>query len=211
MSDNCGCSIPDEPVDNGPRRRVLQIVLLLNLLGFVLEFGMAWWAQSSALMADSMDMIGDVMAYGFSLYVVSKSIAWRIKAAKLKGWIQFVFGVGVLIEVGRHAVYGIEPVSTLMLAAACGALVVNLICAGLLMSFRNDDINMKSVWLCSRNDVIGNLGVIAAAGAVYLSGSIWPDIIVGALIGGLFLKTSFSVLTEARQQQTTMTQSDQEA
>ena len=198
MADNCGCSIPEEPIDNGPRRRVLQIVLVLNLVGFILEFGMAWWAQSSALLADSMDMIGDVLAYGFSLYVVSKSLVWRVRAAQLKGWIQFVFGVGVLIEVGRHAVYGIEPVSSLMLVAACGALMLNLICAGLLMSFRHDDINMKSVWLCSRNDVIGNLGVIAAAGLVYSTHSMWPDIIVGALIGGLFLRTSFNVLREAR-------------
>lgn len=199
MADSCGCSVPEEALDNGPRRRVLQIVLILNLIGFVVEFGVALWAQSSALLADSMDMIGDVLAYAFSLYVVGKSLAWRVRAAKLKGWIQFVFGVGVLIEVGRHAIYGIEPVSSLMLVAASGALVLNLICAGLLMGFRNDDINMKSVWLCSRNDVIGNIGVIVAAGLVTATGSIWPDIVVGGLIGALFLKTSYRVLREARE------------
>ncbi|MDX1497424.1 MAG: cation transporter [Salinisphaeraceae bacterium] len=202
MADSCGCSVPEEVIDHGPRRRVLQIVLILNLVGFAVEFGVALWAQSSALLADSMDMIGDVMAYAFSLYVVGKSLAWRVRAARLKGWIQFVFGVAVLIEVARHAIYGIEPVSALMLYAATGALVLNLICAGLLMSFRNDDINMKSVWLCSRNDVIGNIGVILAAGLVAISGSIWPDIIVGALIGLLFLRTSFRVLREAGAAQT---------
>jgi Co/Zn/Cd efflux system component len=179
------------------RRRVLWIVLAINLLLFAGEFGAGWWADSSALQADSLDSLGDALVYGLSLWVIGGTLRQRSKAVFLKGGIQALFGVAVLVEVGRRAWFGTEPLAPVMAIAATVALVGNLACFALLTRFRSDDMNMRSVWLCSRNDLVNNLGVIAAAGLVAWLDVAWPDLVIGALVAALFLHTAAHVLSGA--------------
>lgn len=177
--------------------RVLVVVLWINAVMFFVEFGAGLWAGSTALQADSLDMLGDAFVYGFSLYVLARSARWRAGAALLKGVIQALFGLAVLAEVAWKLAYGGAPHGLTMSAVGALALAANLLCLVLLTRHRSDDINMSSVWLCSRNDVISNIGVIGAAGLVYLTASPWPDILVGAAIAGLFLRTAGHVITRA--------------
>ena len=179
------------------RRRVLWTVLAINAALFIGEFTAGWWADSSALQADSLDSLGDAGVYALSLAVVGGSLRQRNGAAVLKGVLQGLFGLLVLAEVVRRLLTGAEPLAPLMAGAATVALLANLACFGLLMRFRGEDLNMRSVWLCSRNDLVSNTGVIAAAGVVALTGSAWPDAVIGTLIALLFLHTSWQVLREA--------------
>lgn len=199
MSD-CGCGHAAQSLTQNTdhaRRRVLWTVLAINLLLFAGEFGAGWWADSSALQADSLDSLGDALVYGLSLWVVGGTLRQRSKAVFLKGGSQAMFGLAVLIEVGRRAWFGAEPLAPVMAVAAAVALVGNLICFALLTRFRSDDMNMRSVWLCSRNDLINNTGVIAAAGLVAWFDAAWPDLLIGTLVALLFLRTAAHVLTGA--------------
>ena len=176
------------------RRRVLWPVLAINLVLFVGAFGAGWWGDSSALQADSLDSLGDALVYAMSLWAVGRSLRQRSHVVLLKGGIQALFGIGVLLEVMRRAWLGAEPLAPVMAWAAGLALVGNLVCFRLLTRFRSDDMNMRSVWLCSRNDLINNSGVLVAAALVALTGSRWPDLLVGAGVAVLFLWTATTVL-----------------
>jgi Co/Zn/Cd efflux system component len=142
-------------------------------------------------------MLGDSLVYGFSLYVLWRSAAWKAKAALLKGAIMAVFGAGVLLEVIDKMISGIIPSAETM--GIIGALVLlgNGICFLLLFRYRSDDLNLRSTWLCSRNDIIANLSVLVAAIGVKVFAASWPDILVGAAIAALFLKSAFTVLRES--------------
>ncbi len=194
---NCGCQETACALTasrDSARRRVLWTVLAINLVLFVGEFGAGWWGDSSALQADSLDSLGDALVYAMSLWAVGRSLRQRSHVVLLKGGIQALFGIGVLLEVMRRAWLGAEPLAPIMAWAAGLALVGNLVCFRLLTRFRSDDMNMRSVWLCSRNDLINNSGVLVAAGLVALTGSRWPDLVVGAGVAVLFLWTARSVL-----------------
>ena len=194
---NCGCQETACALTasrDSARRRVLWTVLAINLVLFVGEFGAGWWGDSSALQADSLDSLGDALVYAMSLWAVGRSLRQRSHVVLLKGGIQALFGIGVLLEVMRRAWLGAEPLAPIMAWAAGLALVGNLVCFRLLTRFRSDDMNMRSVWLCSRNDLINNSGVLVAAGLVALTGSRWPDLVVGAGVAVLFLWTACSVL-----------------
>lgn len=182
---------------DGARRRVLWIVLGINALLFVGEYGTGLWARSTALQADSLDGLGDAFVYALSLMVVASSQRHRAGAALVKGLIQAAFGLAVIAEVVRRAVFGGEPLAPIMAIAASVALLLNLACFVLLYRFRADDVNMRSVWLCSRNDIASNGGVLLAAGLVALLGSRWPDLVVGAAVAALFLHTSLAVIRES--------------
>lgn len=197
-----GCSCGDtaerlSTAANRDQQRVLRIVLGINVALFVGEYAAGWWAGSTALQADSLDSLGDAGVYALSLYVVGRSLRWRAGAGVVKGAIQGLFGLAVLAEVGRKALLGATPDAPIMAVAASIALVANLACFFLLMRFRDHEINLRSVWLCSRNDVFSNAGVIAAAAAVAWLGQGWPDLLVGALVAALFLHTSYDVLRSA--------------
>jgi Co/Zn/Cd efflux system component len=199
MSD-CGCHETATQLSrnsNQARRRVLWIVLAINLILFAGEFAAGWWGDSSALQADSLDSLGDALVYILSLMVLGGTLRQRTKAVFLKGGIQALFGVAVLVEVARRAWFGAEPVAPIMAVAAGIALFGNLVCFGLLTRFRSDDMNMRSVWLCSRNDLVNNVGVIVAAGLVAWTHSPWPDLVIGTLVAVLFLKTAATVLAGA--------------
>jgi cation diffusion facilitator family transporter len=177
--------------------RVLIAVLVVNLAMFCVEFGAGLLAGSTALLADSLDMLGDSFVYGFSLLVLHRSLAWRARAAFAKGVIMAVFGVGVLVEAGFRLRAGVPPVAPAMLAIGALALLANAYCFSLLWRHRADDINFRSTWLCSRNDLIANGLVLVAAGLVAWFESLWPDLIVGAAIAILFLRTAAIVLRES--------------
>lgn len=178
-------------------RRVLVMVLALNLGMFVAEFGAGLVARSAALMADSADMLGDALVYAVSLYALDRSSRWRSGAALFKGAFILLLGLGVLLQIAHKVAYGVPPSSTLMLVFGAAALLVNLLCLRLLWRFRADNVNLSSTFECSRNDVVANAGVIAAAGAVALTASPWPDIAIAAVIAALFLRSAVRVIVEA--------------
>jgi cation diffusion facilitator family transporter len=181
----------------GRQRRVLVTVLVVNIAMFVIEFGAGLLAGSTALLGDSLDMLGDSLVYGFSLYVLHRSQAWRAGAALAKGVIMVAFGAGVLLEAAVRLRAGVPPIVPAMAGIGALALAANTFCFLLLWRHRADDINLRSTWLCSRNDLFANGAVLLAAILVAWSASIWPDVIVGVGIAGLFLRTGSSVLRES--------------
>lgn len=176
---------------------VLRIVMAVNFAMFIIEFSMGVLARSTALMGDSLDMLGDAIVYGFSLYVLHKSERTRATAALLKGFIIVAFGLWVLFEAVSKIMVNTVPVPETMGAIGLLALVANATCLVLLTRHKDDDLNMKSTWICSRNDIISNTGVIIAAGLVAWTNAKWPDVIVGLIISVLFLKSAWPILVES--------------
>ncbi len=197
MDDCCEAKAVELSAIRSRHGRVLGAVLAVNAFMFIVEFGAGLISGSSALLADSLDMLGDSLVYGFSLFVVDRSLTWRARAALLKGAIMALFGVAVLFEVAFKLHTAAPPAVPTMAAIGTLALVANALCFSLLWRHRADDINLRSTWLCSRNDLIANGAVLAAAGLVAWSGSHWPDIFVGLGIAILFLRTAAVVLREA--------------
>ena len=191
--DDC-CEI--RPV-HARQRRVLRVVLWINLGMFVAELVAGLIAHSTALLADSVDMLGDAIVYGFSLYVIARAPLWQRRAALLKGLIMAGFGIGIAAEVASKLARGLTPEAGIMWAVALAALVANAYVLVRLWRHRADDINMRSAWLCSRNDVIANAGVLLAALGVGWSGSAWPDILVGLAIAALFASSAAGVIRDA--------------
>ena len=191
--DTC-CEV--RPVPPG-QRRVLLAALWINAAMFALESVAGVAASSTALLADSVDMLGDAIVYGFSLYAVGRGLSWQSRAAFLKGLVMAAFAIGILAQVALKLAHGLTPGVETMSVVGLVALIANFVCLRLLWRHRADDVNMRSAWVCSRNDVIGNLSVLVAAAAVWLSGSPWPDIIVGLLVAGVFGRSAVSVLADA--------------
>ena len=179
------------------QRRVLVTVMVINLAMFFAEFGGGVVARSSALMADSVDMLGDAIVYGLSLYALTRGARWQAGAAIAEGGIILVFGVAVGVEIIDKLVNGVPPSSRLMLAFGGLALTANLTCLAMLWRFRTTNVNMASTFECSRNDVVSNIGVLAAASLVALTGQAWPDIAVGAIVALIFLRSALHVLRQA--------------
>jgi cation diffusion facilitator family transporter len=174
--------------------RTLKIILAINAVMFFVEAGAGLAAHSTALLADSLDMLGDALVYAFSLYVVAKTARWKAGSALLKGLVQLGFGAAVLAIAVHKMLNPVTPDAGTIGGIGLLALAANSVCAWLLLAHRHEDLNMHSVWLCSRNDLIHNLAVIGAGIAVAVSGSRWPDIAVGLAIAVLFLHTSFGVI-----------------
>lgn len=194
-----GCCDEDTVVRQAAgQRRTLLIVLAINIALFAVEFTAGWIAASSALLADSLDMLGDALVYGFSLAVLQRGSTWKAVSAAVKGVVMLVFGLLVLGRTVDQVLTGGEPVSLIIALVALLALAGNSLCLMLLTRHRGDDVNMRSTWTCSRNDLIANSGVLVAAGGVAATGSHWPDTAVGLVIAGLFLRSSLGVLGDAR-------------
>lgn len=177
--------------------KVLWTVLGINGSMFVVELLAGLLAGSVALLADSLDMLGDTLVYSFSLFVIGKAAHWRARSALLKGGIMAVFGLGVLGQGVYKLFVPATPEAGLMGLTALVALAANGVCLYLLTRHRADDINMRSTWLCSRNDIVANSGVIVAALATALTSSIWPDLLISLLITVVFLRSALTVVTEA--------------
>jgi len=197
MADCCqdkGCEIT---ALRARHARVLWIVLAINTLMFIVESAAGLLAHSTALLADALDMLGDALVYGFSLFVLARSVRWQAGAALVKGLFMATFGVAVLIEASIKALVPVMPNVETMGIVGGLALVANTGCFVLLYRHREDNLNMSSTWLCSRNDLIANLGVLLAAGTGALFASRWPDIVVGAAIALLFLRSALAVIYHA--------------
>lgn len=179
--------------------RVLWIVLTINALMFLVEAWAGVYAHSTSLLADALDMLGDALVYGFSLFVLTRSARWQAGAALAKGGFMLAFGLGVLGEAFYKIFHPVLPSVETMGVIGGIALAANLVCFFLLYRHRDDNLNMSSTWLCSRNDLIANVGVLFAAAGSYWFVSRWPDIIVGASIASLFLGSSLGVLRQAIQ------------
>ncbi len=177
--------------------KTLRIVLVINILLFLVEFSAGLLAYSTSLMADSLDSLGDALVYAASLYVLSRSDQWRAGAAMLKGVIMLGFGIFVAIALVDKVLSPVVPVAEMMGGFGLFALACNATCLYLLTWHRNDDLNMESVWLCSRNDIVANVGVLLAGAGVARTGSMWPDLVVGAIIAVLFLKSALYVIAKA--------------
>ncbi|MEO8418084.1 MAG: cation diffusion facilitator family transporter [Methylophilaceae bacterium] len=177
--------------------RVLKIVLAINAAMFLVEGGAGWIANSTSLMADALDMLGDALVYGMSLYVLTQSQQQQAKVALAKSGFMLLFGLFVLADAAYKLFYPVLPDTGIMGIIGAIALSANLICFFLLLTHREDNLNMSSTWLCSRNDLIANVGVLLAALTSYWLVSRWPDIVVGILIAVLFLKSALAVSKQA--------------
>lgn len=177
--------------------RMLWVVLALNAAMFAGEFTAGWLAHSTALLADSLDMLGDALVYALSLRVVGFGGRAKAGAAGFKGALMLAFGLVVAGQVIAKTIYGMPPMAAVMAGVGAIALIGNIICLILLTRHRGDDVNMGSAWICSRNDLIANSGVILAAGLVAATQSVWPDLLVGAVIATPFLRSSVGVLRDA--------------
>ena len=197
MSHACrdhACEVPSTP----RYRRVLWIALVVNAAMFVVEVVGGLRADSVSLLADAVDFFGDAANYGVSLWVLGMAVAARARAALLKGVAMALFGVAVLARAVWSGVTGVVPEPATMGAIGALALAANVGVAALLYAWREGDANMRSVWLCSRNDAIGNLAVMAAALGVFGTGRAWPDLAVAALMAALALTASRAVIAQAR-------------
>ena len=178
--------------------KVLWIILVINAVMFVVEFSGGIKAASLSLTGDSLDMLGDALVYGCSLYVIQKGKKAQARSAMLKGSIMFVSAIAVFARATYQLFAQTVPTVGLMSEIGILALFANLICFLLLIRHRNDNINMSSVWLCSRNDIIANTSVLITAGLVFLTGSFLPDFILGLLLTVVFAQSAGKVLTQAR-------------
>lgn len=179
-------------------RRVLLIVIAINAIMFLVEMPMGFVGQSQALKADALDFLGDTLTYTISLAVIGKSLSLRAKVAMAKGISLAAMGLWVLGSTIYSVFYMQEPMPLVMGYVGAAALVANLASVLLLLRFKDGDANVRSVWLCSRNDAIGNVLVMVAASGVWFSGTGWPDLIVAAFMASLFLSGAFTIIRQAR-------------
>lgn len=193
-----GCCAPPPPSANPKYRRVLWIALVLNFAMFAVEIGAGLASGSVSLLADAIDFFGDGANYAVSLLVLNMALTWRARAALLKAASMAAFGLFVLAKAGWNLWAGVMPEPITMGAIGALALAANLAVAWMLYAWRDGDANMRSVWLCTRNDAIGNVAVMVAALGVFGTGSALPDLIVAGIMGTLALTGAFAVMRQAR-------------
>jgi Co/Zn/Cd efflux system component len=198
MSASCCSHHPDPHRANPAYTRVLWIVLAINAIMFLVEIGAGVAAGSASLQADALDFLGDAGNYVISLAVVAMALRYRAIAALAKGLTMGAFGLWVIGTVVWHAIVGTVPEPVTMGVVGVVALIANAACAALLYAYRGGDANMQSVWICSRNDVLGNLAVLLAALGVFGTGTGWPDLIVAAIMATLALQGAWIVARQAR-------------
>jgi len=199
MSASCchDCHDDDPQRGNPAYRRVLWIVLAINAVMFAVEIGAGVAAGSASLQADALDFLGDAGNYAISLMVVGMALRYRAMAALAKAATMAVFGLWVLGVTGWHAWHETVPQAFTMGAVGLAALAANAASFGLLWRHRGGDANMRSAWICTRNDVLGNLAVLLAAAGVFGTGTGWPDIAVAAVMAALALQGAAMVLRQA--------------
>lgn len=179
---------------------VLRWALAINTGMFLAELWAGWLAHSTALLADALDMLSDALAYGFTLWVLDRGPRWRAVSALFKGCAMLAGGILVLAEAREKVLAPVLPDAKVIAMTATAALLANLLCLRLLWRHRADDIDLKAVWLCSRNDVLTNAGVLLAAGGVAWTETLWPDLGIGIVIAVIVLDSALHVLREALRQ-----------
>lgn len=190
---DCDCHFE---AHNAEQRRVLLTVFAINGVMFVVELGVGIFAQSSGVIADSLDMLADALVYGVGLYAIGRAAAIKRRAAWWSGVFQLVLALCILGDVARRAVTGSEPHSLLMMIIASVALVANACCLSLLHKHRDGEVHMRASWIFSRSDVIANAGVILAGLLVRITGSRWPDLMVGTIIAAVVARGGAEILRE---------------
>ena len=203
MSSSCGhhdqCA-QDQGATSPRYRRVLWVALFINLAMFAIEIGAGVTSGSVSLLADAIDFFGDAANYGVTLVVLSMGALWRTRAAILKAASMIAFGVFVLARAAWVFKQGSTPEALTMGTIGTLALLANVAVAVMLYAWRDGDANMRSVWLCSRNDAMGNIAVMLAALGVFGTGSAWPDLMVAAVMGGLALTSGWQVLRQSQRE-----------
>ena len=196
MSGCCGSGVKFDGVSGDYKRR-LWVVIALNALMFIVEMSAGHLAKSQALQADALDFLGDALTYGISLAVIGASIRVRTNSALTKGVSLLLMGLWVFGSTMYRVLYVGVPEAPIMGVIGFLALLANLASVLLLVRYKDGDANVRSVWLCSRNDAIGNVAVMLAAVGVWGTASGWPDLIVAAIMAGLFLSSSFQIIKQA--------------
>ncbi len=192
---SCNCEFEAR---DAKQTQVLRILLVINAAMFVAEIIVGIMADSTGVLADSLDMLADALVYGVGLYAVGKAVAAKVMAARLSGFLQIAITLAMLTDILRRVFTDSEPVSWLMVAVSIAALAANVICLSLISRHRDGGVHMRASWLFSRNDVLANLGVISAAVIVALTGSRWPDLVIGLLITIIVLRGGFAILKDAK-------------
>ncbi len=205
MSGCCdgGCSI--DALRDQRQRGTLRIVLGVNAVMFFVIAGAAIHSNSSALLADSLDNFGDALTYGLSLYAVARGPSTKARVALFKGALIFAAALIVLAQIVYRLLMPSVPIFEVMGVFSLVGLAANSLCLFLLWRHRHEDVNMSSVWECSRNDIATNISVFVAAGAVWLSGTAWPDIVVASALVLLLLRSAIRVISSARRELTATT------
>lgn len=197
--DHCSADAgPTDALNSKGWRRALWIALAVNASMFAVEMAAGVAAGSSSLQADALDFLGDAANYAISLGVAGLGLAWRARAALVKGLGLLALGFWVIGAAAWHAYAGTVPAAPVMGAVGVLALLANTGVALMLYRFRAGDANMRSVWICSRNDAIGNLAVVGAAAGVFGTGSGWPDLVVATIIAGLGISGGWQIVRQAR-------------
>jgi cation diffusion facilitator family transporter len=192
--DGCGADLAHA---DRHERRILIVVLLINAGMFVAEFSAGLVSGSTALLADSLDMLADALIYALGLFAIGRVAHWRTRAALASGIFQLLLGFGVAFEaLGKMLADELPDVATMGLFGVI-ALLANTLCFVLLMRFREGEINLRATWICSRNDMIGNLGVLLAAGLVMWLDSPAPDILIGLLIAFVVIQSAWRIVAQA--------------
>ena len=194
MSD-CGCEIE---VTDKEQQGILISLLAINGFMFVFEISLGWYAQSTGLIADSLDMLADAIVYGIGLYAIGKSIQHKAKAALLSGWFQAALGAMILVDILRRVFIGSEPISILMMGVGVIALIANIYCLRLIEKYKDGEVHMRASWIFSKNDVIANTGVILGGLLVWLLDSRWPDLVIGSLIALVIFNGARHIIMDAR-------------
>ncbi len=194
-----GCCNEDCSIDRLRERQrgTLQVVLGVNAVMFIVIVAAALYGKSTALLADSLDNLGDALTYGLSLYAVSRGATTKAKVALFKGELIFLAALVVAAQIVYKAFVPTLPVFEVMGAFSLLGLAANSLCLFLLWRHRHEDVNMSSVWECSRNDIASNLSVFVAAGGVWLTGSGWPDAVVALGLAGLLMHSAVRVISSA--------------
>jgi cation diffusion facilitator family transporter len=192
---SCDCEIT---VEDGEQKNVLVALLAINGVMFVLELTLGLFAESTALIADALDMLADATVYAISLYAVGRASRHKINAAMLSGIMQIILGIGVVAEVVRRFVIGSEPEPFFMVGVGLVALVANSVCLMLIAKHRDGEMHMRASWIFSRNDVLANVGVIVAGVLVGVFHHAMPDLIIGAGIAVVVISGGIRIIREAR-------------
>lgn len=194
---NCSCDNMKFDGISSSYKRILWVVIFINAFMFIIEFSAGFMANSKALQADALDFLGDTLTYTITFLVIGHSVKWRSGAALIKGISLLFMGLWVAGSTFYNVFFAQIPNETIMGSIAISAFIANVVCALLLMRYRDGDANVRSVWLCSRNDAINNLLVLIAAGVVYITQSHWPDLIVAFLMSIIFLHSAALIIKQA--------------
>ena len=194
MSD-CNCSVE---VNDDSQKKTLYWLITINGLVFIVEFSVGWLADSSALLADSFDMLADAVVYGIGLYAVGKTLSIKANAALTSSYFQTCLGALIILDIIRRILLGSNPASPLMIIMGCLALIANIICLLIIQKHKDGEVHMRASWIFSTNDVIANLGIILSGVLVWMLDSRWPDIIIGLFISFIILRGARLIYIDAQ-------------